>query len=457
MARFDRLILAVVFGLGLAIAALSIASARFGPSVGNLTTAQTLGGTSVNTQIAVTFSDRMAFQSVEHSFRLSPHVPGTFNWSGNVLLFSPRHPLAYGTHYTVYVSTSARDASGRHLFRAYHGRFTTQAESFLYLGTRGGEKGRLVLQTINGHRRIVGPDDGSVSGYSVSLDGTLAVFVRRGAPGERPDEIWMLSLTDGSTQRLFRKPDWTISQPHLSPDGQTVVFLATNVRICRQYYGCFRNATGPVIYLLNLRSHRAGQFRSASDTPITDFIDFSPAGQLAFTDLGSALTLSDPSGKRIQHVPNLGNSLIYVGFDPTGNKAAFVGQTPSSSGGDILVYAGGTYIDVSRGIYDSSTPSFSWDGKRVAYAAYRGEKNVEPIYGINVYTFSSKRTTHLTGSRRWSDWEPEWSPDGKYIAYIRSRPQESMYMDSGQLWVMRSDGSGQRALGSVGSEIHWVT
>jgi Tol biopolymer transport system component len=93
----------------------------------------------------------------------------------------------------------------------------------------------------------------------------------------------------------------------------------------------------------------------------------------------------------------------------------------------------------------------------VAYAAYRGEKNVEPIYGINVYTFSTKKTAHLTASHQWSDWEPEWSPDGKYIAYIRSRPQESMYMGSGQVWVMKSDGSGQRSLGGRGSEIHWVT
>lgn len=457
MARFDRVILAVVLGLGLAIAVLSIASARFGPSVGGLTTAQTLSGTSVNTQIGLTFSNRMDMQSVERNFRLQPHMPGSFNWSGNVLLFSPSHPLAYSTRYTVSVAGSAHDAAGRKLFRPYRASFTTQTQSFLFLGTQGRDRGRLVLVSANGHRRVVGPDDGSVTGYSVSLDGSLALYARRGSPSERPDEIWMLSLADGSTQMLFRRPDWTISQPHLSPDQQSVVFLATNVRICRQYYGCFRNATGPVIYLLNLRSRRATQFRSASDTPITDFIDFSPSGQLAFTDLGSALTLSDLAGKRLQHVPNQGNSLLYVGFDPTGRKASFVGQTPSSSGGDILVYNGGRYVDVSKGIYDSSTPSFSWDGKQIAYAAYRGEKSIEPIYGINVYSFATRKTRKLTSSRQWSDWAPQWSPDGSYIAFVRSQPQESMYMGSGQIWVMKPDGSDQHPLNGVGGEIHWVT
>lgn len=457
MARFDRLILAVVVGLGLATALLSIASARLGPSVGNLTTAQTLDGTAVNTQVALTFSDRMNMQSAQRAFGISPSVKGTFNWSGNEVLFTPRKPLSYATRYTVSVRASAKDASGRHLFRAFRASFTTQQEHLLYLGARGNQRGRLFLASVDGHQRVVGPNDGSVTGYSVSLDGSLAVFVRRGARGERPDEIWMLSLADGSTQRLFRRPDWTISQAHLSPDGQSVVFLATHVRLCRPYYGCFRNDSGPVIYLLNLRSHRASQFQSASDTPITDFIDFSPAGQLAFTDLGSALTLSDPNGKRIQHVPNQGNSLEYVGFDPPGDKAAFVGQTPYSAGGDILVYNGGKYVDVSRGIYDSSSPAFSWDGKSIAYAAYRGEKSIEPLYGINVYTFATKATRKLTGSRQWSDWSPSWSPDGAYIAFVRSAPQESMYMGTGKIWIMRSNGRDPRSIGGTGDQIHWVT
>jgi Tol biopolymer transport system component len=329
----------------------------------------------------------------------------------------------------------------------------------LYLGTGADNNGRLILTSVTGRARTIGNDDGSVTDFSVSLDGSVATYVRRGGSGERPDEVWMASVLDGSSQRVYRKPDWTITQPHISPDGRYIAFLATNVRLCRKYYGCYRDTTSPVIYLLNLRTHRAAPFRAAADVPITNFIDFSPSGQLAYTDLGSALTLADPSGSRISHVPNEGNSLEFAGFDAAGDKAAFVGQTPDSTGGDILVYRKSGYIDVSRHIYDSSTPAFSTDGKQIAYAAYRGEDGIQPIYGINVYSFSIGKTRALTvGSRdKFSDWSPQWSPDDRYIAFVRSVPQEAMYMGSGVVWIVGSNGSNVHPLSGTGQNVRWVT
>jgi dipeptidyl aminopeptidase/acylaminoacyl peptidase len=421
-------------------------------------TVQSLDGTSVNTQIALSFTDRMNVRSVERAFSISPGVRGDFNWAGNTLLFSPRKSLAYGTQYHVVVSPQATDTTGRHLFKTFAQTFTTQQQHLLYLGTAGDERGRLIQASITGARRSIGSDDGSITDFSVSPDGSLATYVRRGSSGERPDEIWLVSLADGSTQRLFRRPDWTITQPRLSPDGRFIAFLATNVRLCRKYYGCYRDKTSPIIYLLDMRTRRVKPFESASDVPITDFINFSPAGQIAYTDLGSALTLASVSGNRITHVPNEGNSLEFWGFDTAGDKAAFVGQTPDSTGGDILVYQRGKYVDVSHSIYDSSTPAFSTSGNRIAYAAYRGEQGIEPIYGLNVYSFTSKRTTQLTlgPHSHFSDWAPAWSPDDRYIAFVRSQPQEAMYMGQGTVWVVRSDGSGAHPLGGTGENITWV-
>jgi hypothetical protein len=226
--------------------------------------------------------------------------------------------------------------------------------------------------------------------------------------------------------------------------------------LCQRYYGCFRDRSGPVIHLLDLHTRKVAPYQAASDVPLTDFIDFSPAGQLAYTDLGSALTLADPNGTHVIHIPNRGNSLDYAGFDSAGDKAAFVGQTPSSSGGDVLAYVGSRYIDVSRGVYDSSTPAFAFSGDRIAYSAYRGELGIEPIYGINVYNFKSRRTAHLTAETHWSDWTPEWSPDDHYIAFIRSQPQEAMYMGSGEIWVMKVNGKDAHPLGGIGTNVRWV-
>ncbi|HZU13584.1 MAG TPA: Ig-like domain-containing protein [Chloroflexota bacterium] len=451
-----RPVLAVTAALALVIGALSVASARLGPSVDTLTTASSLDGIAVNTQVAVGFTTAMNIRSVESNFSLSPRVPGTFTSAGNTLLFTPRRNLAYSTTYTLTIGNAAHDVTGHHLFRAYHAVLHTQSEHFLFLGTHGADRGRLVLGSVSGKSRIIGPDDGSVTGFSSSQDGTLAVFARKGGPHERQDEIWLASLADGSTQLLLRRPDWTIEQPHLSPDGSTVAFLAENVRLCRPTYGCYRDNSTPVLELLDVHTRRVAPFRAASDTPITNFIAFSPTGQLAFTDLGSALTLASINGSSITHVPDRGNSLLFAGFDAQGDKVAFVGQTPSSTGGDILVYSHSRYLDISHGIYDASTPSFSSSGRAVAYAAYRSEAGIEPVYGINVDDLNQGHTRHVTNPRGASDWQPVWSPDDRYLAFVRSAPQEAMYMGSGRIWVVRPNGTGARRTPWMGQDITWV-
>lgn len=459
LSRFDRIVLATVLGLGLTIAAISVALARLGPAVDTVQTATTLDGTLVNSPISVTFTEPMLLRSVERSFRIKPRVAGSFNWSGNQMLFFPKRNLEYSTTYTLSIGSGAEDTSRRPLARPYTFTFTTQGQHLLYLGSAGAERNRLVLTTLQGKSQIIGQDDGLITGYSVSLDHSLAVYVKRGAAGERADEIWLLNLSDNSTQRVFRRPDWTISEPHLSPDNRYIVFLATNVRLCRKYYGCYRDTTGPVVYFLDVHSGRQFPFRSTSDVPITNFIDFSPdpQGQIAYTDLGSALTLAGVNGTHVIHIPNSGNSLEFQGFDPQGDKAVFVGQTPSSTGGDVLVYLHSRYTDVSKGIYDSSVPSFSNSGERIAYSGYRGEKGIQPLYGINVYDLKTGRLSLLPAQPDFTDWAPVWSLDDSYIAFVRSQPQEEMYLGSGEIWVMRSNGSGARPLGGIGRDLSWVS
>jgi hypothetical protein len=457
VSRYNSILLAAILGLGLVIAALSVASARLGPTVDTFATADLLDGTLVNSQLAITFTQPMNIPSVERNFHVSPHVTGDFVWSGNQMRFVPRSNLAFATSYQMTVGTGAQDSSGHHLTRPYHASFTTESEHVLYIGTSGADRDRLVLQSISGKSEVVAPGDGQVTDYSASTDGSLVVYVRRGSSDERADEIWLLSLADNSSQRVFRRPDWDISQPHFSPDGHYVVFLASNVQICRRYYGCYRD-TRPEIYLIDLHNRHVFPYRSQSDVPITDFIDFSPGGQLGFTDLGGPLTLSDPNGNHVVHVPNMGNSATFVGFAPAGERAVFVGQTPASTGGDILVYSfkSGRYTDVSRGVYDSSMPAFSQAGGRVVYAAYRGELGIEPVYGLNVFDLHTGSTAHLTVEKKLSDWTPAWSSDDRYVAFVRSVPQEAMYMGSGEIWVVRSDGRGARPLGGIGRDVRWV-
>jgi Tol biopolymer transport system component len=55
-----------------------------------------------------------------------------------------------------------------------------------------------------------------------------------------------------------------------------------------------------------------------------------------------------------------------------------------------------------------------------------------------------------------SDWAPTWSPDDRYIAFVRSAPNEPNNMGAGQIWVVPSDGTTPRSIGSSGTDISWV-
>ncbi|GAC1323460.1 MAG: hypothetical protein NVS2B16_06330 [Chloroflexota bacterium] len=459
MSRSNRAIVAAILGLGLAVAVLSIASARLGPTVDSMMTLQEFDGSSTSTPIQVTFTEPMDVRSVQRNFRVVPKVAGSFNWSGDQLLFRPNKVLSYSTKYRVEIGAGAVSASGKHMYRRYIGSFTTQAPHLLYLGTQGDEQYRLVLASIDGHRDVLGDAGVQVTDYSLSFDRSLIVYVSRRPGATHANDLSLLSLGDGKSRHVFSHPGWDISEPHLSPDNKTIVFLATNVRLCQKYYGCTLDKTGPVVFLLSLNTLKATRFQPRSAAPLTYFIDFSPAGQVAYTDLGSALTLANVSGRGVVHIPNLGNSPEYAGFDPKGDKAAFVGQTPSSSGGDILVYESrvNRYTDVSQHVYDSSTPSFSNSGTRIAYAGYQTEKGIEPVYGVNVYDFATHTTRHITHEREWSDWAPVWSGNDRYIAFVRSAPQEAMYMGSGEVWIANSDGTGARPIGGVGKKVRWVS
>lgn len=91
------------------------------------------GSTNVplNTNIEITFSEKMDGTATENAVSTSPSVSGSFQWdaSVNVLTYDPSVDLQANTKFTITISAQAKDATGENMQGSYQFSFTTGSTS----------------------------------------------------------------------------------------------------------------------------------------------------------------------------------------------------------------------------------------------------------------------------------------------------------------------------------------
>ena len=117
-------------------------------------------------------------------------------------------------------------------------------------------------------------------------------------------------------------------------------------------------------------------------------------------------------------------------YDPTGQKILYVG--PGHNTVDLVVPGGPHVVPVSS-LTRVGDPTFSPDGKRIAYS--RIATGTFNNYEIFVKTLATGVVTRLTNNGK-HDGEPSWSPDGTRIAFSSDRSGRP------QIWTMNSSTGG---------------
>jgi len=270
----------------------------------------------------------------------------------------------------------------------------------------------------------------NVSNPRLSPDGSQIVYTRQWTDqieDRQRSELWLMQ-SDGSRQRFLAKG----SGAEWSPDG---------TRLC---YTADGEPKGSQVFVLWVATREATQVTHTTETPSN--LCWSPDGtRIAFQmqvpekDGFPIAMPKAPKGAKWAEEAKVITRLAYrrdqQGYRPAGYRHLFVVDA-----------TGGTPRQITQGDFDHGDPQWTADGMELVFAGLR-EKDADwlveesEIYAVDVATGAVRQLTDQKGP----DSSPMPSPTGTHVAFT-SREKDSDTYSIAPLWLMASDGSGQKVL-----------
>ena len=272
-----------------------------------------------------------------------------------------------------------------------------------------------------------------VQSPQLSPDGTQIVFGRRWI--DKMNDRWESSIwimnADGTHQRSLVQG----SDVQWSPDGKRIAYVGKGEPGGQQIFVRWMDAEGATTQISHL-----------TETPSN--LEWSPDGKtIAFSmnvparDNSLRINMpAAPKGAKWTEPPKVITRLNY--------RRDRIGYTDASYSHVFVIPAdGGTPRPITNGDWNHSAPSFSADGKWIAFSSYRipdGEDAFRrsEIYAANIETGEIRQLTHRSGTNG----GPMYSPDGKMIAFMAADSVDHSAWAETKLWMMSADGSNARLI-----------
>ncbi len=186
-------------------------------------------------------------------------------------------------------------------------------------------------------------------------------------------------------------------------------------------------------------------------------IDVSADGKLAFVtksgkqDVVHIYDLEEERLLSTYRFPEL-VAVYSPSWNPEGNQLVF---TSIDKSGFTDLYQYDIQEDLLRRLtndaYDDRDPSWSPDGRYVAFSSDRTSEGKDNAYNLFIYDLEDDHIRYLTYGHQ-HDLSPSWSPDGQYVVFTSTRPDSTGRYSAQDLWVADATqlDMGSEALASVG-------
>ena len=281
----------------------------------------------------------------------------------------------------------------------------------------------------------------------VVIDAQAQITFMSKRDGHFNPEIYVMDADGGNQRRLTnnRHDDWS---PSWSPDGKRIVF--------------FSNRDGHVIdgiptseiYVMD--ADGGNQQRLTNNRHDDRSPSWSPDGKrIAFVSNRdghvingiptSEIYVMDADGGNQQRLTNNPDGDWNPSWSPDGKRIVFssrrdghfIGKAGITEEIYVMDADGGNQRRLTENRQNDLLPSWSPDGKRIAFASDRkGNFENFEIYVMDADGGNQQRLTNNPDD----DWNPSWSPDGERIAFMSERNGNA------EIYVMDADGGNPQNL-----------